>query len=71
MITEATTEDILALEIDETELVQSDTDDASFDEANFVMAEQPDFQDGLEARIAARSSSSENISSEPTDQEED
>jgi hypothetical protein len=46
-------------------------DDVSLDEANFAKAEQPNFQDGLDARIAARSSSSENISPKPTAQEED
>ncbi len=71
MITEATDQDIAALDLDQSQLEHQNPDDATMDESNFANAEQPKTQDGLDAQIAARGSSSENISPEPSDQEED
>ena len=63
-MTEATPQDIAALA---NQLEHQNPDDATVDESNFANAEQPEVQDGLDAQIAARGSSSENISPEPSE----
>ena len=70
MTTEATHQDIAALEIDPSQLEHQNPDDATLDESNFASSEQPKAQDGLDAQRAAHGSSSENKNTlEPSEED--